>query len=301
MGDHLVKLSSLSGTNLCDSGGLLSQLGGRFLLLNNLSSHISCRGGSGRGRRSTSDITLDGDGSDSSWVGGTRNRGGSSNIGGGGSDGAIFISYSLGNFILDEWNFVDHGNSFLGNDLNFFFKIRDFFLPPRDGSARGEFSDLLADSGDSLLQVADSFLDSLLVLDVVLDLALNDLNLLYFLSILDLLPVNFDVFLNDFKLFFLSLKRDFAGLLDLILLANLNVNGLFESLDFFFLDQEFLLFLEALDLLLDNLNFLSFLPSFFFLGANYDVGDGDLLLDLLLFDGSSLQVLSSISQLSSGS
>jgi len=74
VGDQFVKHSSLGGTNLCNSGGLLSQLGGRFLLLNNLSSHIGCRGGSGRGRRSTSDIALDGDGGDSSWVGGTRHR-----------------------------------------------------------------------------------------------------------------------------------------------------------------------------------------------------------------------------------
>jgi len=49
MSDHLLELDSLSGTNFLDSGGLLSQFGGNFLLLNDLSGHISrrCRGAGG--------------------------------------------------------------------------------------------------------------------------------------------------------------------------------------------------------------------------------------------------------------
>lgn len=76
LSDDLLDLGGLSGTDLLDSGGFLSQFGGSLLLLNDLGGHIS-GGGSGGSRRSTSDVTLDGNRGNSSWVRGSRNgRGG---------------------------------------------------------------------------------------------------------------------------------------------------------------------------------------------------------------------------------
>jgi hypothetical protein len=85
------------------------------------------------------------------------------------------------------------------------------------------------------------------------------------------------------------------------LLANLNVNSALEGLDFFFLDKELLSLLEASNLLLDDLNFFFFFLDFLFLGVDDDFSDNDLLFDLFLFNGSLLQSLSGIGQLSSSS
>lgn len=104
------------------------------------------------------------------------------------------------------------------------------------------------------------------------------------LGILNLLLVCLDVFLNDFKFLFAGNELGFGDILDRSFLADLRVDRLLEGLDFFFLDDKLLLFLEAFNLFIDNLNFFFFLFDFFFLGVDDDLGDSDLLLDSFLFD-----------------
>jgi len=104
------------------------------------------------------------------------------------------------------------------------------------------------------------------------------------LGILNLLFVCLNVFLNNFEFFFAGYELGFRDILDRSLLADLRVDRLLVRRDFLFLNDKLLLFLEAFNLLLDNLNFFFFLFDFFFLGVNDDLSDSDLLLDYFLFD-----------------
>lgn len=98
----------------------------------------------------------------------------------------------------------------------------------------------------------------------------------------------------------MSSTSEFITCLGLSLLINLSVDGRLEGLDFFFLDKQFLSFMEATNLYFDDLNFFFFFLDFFFLGANDDFSDGDLLLNLFFLNGGLFQRLSCVSQFSSG-
>jgi len=175
-----------------------------------------------------------------------------------------------------------------------------FFLLRSDRLARGELSDLFANRGDDLLYFLDSFLDGFFFFLDVLDLSFDDLNLSFILGILNLFLISLDVLFNDFKFLFGSLKSNFISFLDLSLLVNLSVNGALEGLDLFSLDEELLSLLEAFYLLFDDLNFFFFFLDFLFLGADNNLSDSYLLLDLFLFNSGLFQGLSGVSQFSSG-
>ena len=236
MSDNLFELGSLSSSNFLNSSCLFSILGGSFLFLDDLGSDISRRG-SACGRRSTSDVTLDGNRGDSSWIGSSTNGRGSGRCGGGCGHGAIFVGDSLGNFTLDKWEFVDGGNSLSGDGLNFLLKSFEFFLLRSDRLARGELSDLLGNRGDDLLNFLDSFLDGFFFLLDVFDLSFDDLNLSFILGILNLFLISLDVLFNNFKFLFSGLKSNFISFLDLSLLVNLGVDSALEGLDLFSLDE----------------------------------------------------------------
>ena len=89
--------------------------------------------------------------------------------------------------------------------------------------------------------------------------------------------------------------------LNLSLLADLSINVRFILSNFFDLSVKLLLFLESLDLSLDDGNLIFLFGDILLLGFDDNLRDSDLLLDMLFVGLGLLELLGSVGQLSSGS
>jgi hypothetical protein len=106
--------------------------------------------------------------------------------------------------------------------------------------------------------------------------------------------------LGGMEVFGVSFDSDLSLFLDLVLLVDLLVDGRLELLNLLFLGGQFLLFLVAGNLLLNDLLLLSLFLDLLLLGVDDDISNDDLLLNMLVVDLSLLESLRSISQVSSG-
>ena len=116
-----------------------------------------------------------------------------------------------------------------------------------------------------------------------------------------MLLISLNVRGDNLNLFFSGLELSLRLFLDVGLLADLGVDVSLELSNFFDLGAKFLLFLEAFNLLIDDLNFRLLFFDIFLLRVDDNLRDGDLLFNMLFKEFSLLEFLAGVSQFSSSS